>query len=233
MAPTAPQGQSTAAKGGRPKKSPFAISHPNCKICKLPQQYRRQLEMMIAAGITQAETTRHWNDVLEDDFGANYLNEVNMSNHVRRHLSAREDAIRRIIEQRVKEHGIEVDDNERILLTKEVALDTVIVTGVQNIARGLTFVEPRELVGAIALKKQFEEQTGSIATDELWRQFLAFQDAVKMIVTPDQRELIATQFEKNIKATAPKELAASTAVTRIEAIEVTEEVPEPQPKEKD
>jgi len=226
MALSPEKGKELVPKGNdKPKKPkfPFSYTSPQCKICKLPPQFRRQLELMISAGFTQAEVLRHWNELLAEEYGPEYLNNQNMSNHVQRHLSARETAMRRVIEE--KAVSAAVDDQERIILTKEAALDAVIVTGVQNIARGVTYVEPRELVNAIALKANLEAETGNVAVDELWRQFLAFQDAVKMIVSPEDREAIAAQFEKNLHTTAPKEIAATTTVTHIEAIEVTEEIP--------
>lgn len=196
------------------KQPPFAVTVALCKVCRLPLTMRREVEAAMASGWAQRDIVSHWNDILAnfEDYGPNYLKQSSVSTHARRHLSVTQASIRRIIEKKALEFGEDVEAISDFMLTKEAVLEAIMTTGLQDIAKGLSHVEPRELIEALKLKYQLDNQSEGIAQDELYRQFFAFQDAVKQIVSPEQRELIAAQFEKNLQTTAPRALPASVKV---------------------
>ena len=193
------------SKGKAPEKvkkpSRFEIVVANCKICNLPHSVRASIDMLVTTGWTQTAVKNHWNELLEEEYGPDYISAVNISTHSRKHISARASAIRAIVEARALHLVESIDGTKDFLLTKEAVVDSIMASGLQNIVQGLVTVEPKDALQAVALAKQFEDEIGNVGIDALWNQFYAFNDAVKKVVPVIMYERIAKEFESLMSGT--------------------------------
>lgn len=150
--------------------------------------------MMLATGWSQANVRRHWNNNLgEEAFSA-----MNISIHARNHLTTKDAAVRRIMETRAKQEGIDVDGVHDYIVTKTAVLDLIIQSGIQGLHLGHTLTEPREMIAAIQLLDKMESEWKESAIDEMLREFRAFSDAVKEVVPPEQFAEIYDKFEATL-----------------------------------
>ncbi|MDE2100436.1 MAG: hypothetical protein KGL39_24500 [Patescibacteria group bacterium] len=186
----------------------FEITVPQCKICGLNPHVRWNIEMELATGYTQKAIMDRWNYFLHeedpDKYGKDYLNKANISGHANKHMTTREMAIRHIVEQSVQGKIEEIEAVSQVIITKQAIAEAVAVSGLQNIAKGVTLVEPRETLEAVELLKEMEDEQSGPALDELWRQFYAFQDAVRRIVPEQMYEAIAHEFDIQMRGAPPE-----------------------------
>lgn len=189
----------------------FEITAAQCKICGLPPFVRWNIEMELVTGWSQTQVKLRWNEFLAEHdpeiYGAEYLNNANLSTHFKKHVSTRESAIRQIIETQAQHAFDDIEAVKGLIITKQGVAEAIAVSGLQNVAKGLTIVEPRETLAAVQILKDLEAETGSVAVDELWRQFYAFQEAVRKVVPQDLYEQIAFEFKNQLGDTAPELVA--------------------------
>ena len=176
----------------------YEVSEGKCKVCQSP--HRREIDMMLATGWSQTSVMKHWNQILGED----YFKPNNISNHARKHLTSKDAAVRRIMEERVRQQGIDIESIEGFITTKAAVLDTIIQTGLQNLHQGHTVAEAREVLQAVQLLDKMEAEWKETAIDELMTEFRAFSEAVKEIVPEEMAERIFDLFEAKLdKRAAP------------------------------
>lgn len=190
------------------------IVEPKCKVCSSP--HRREIDMMLATGWSNVAVMNHFNQIA----GEGFFNKHNIGRHKSRHLSTRDAAVRRIIEERARQFGVDVDNVEGFIVTKAAVLDTIIQSGMEGIHRGDTFVEPKDVLTAVQQLDKFESEWKETAIDEIMSEFKAFTEAVKEIVGEEQYEAIFTAFERRLES------RNSAVLKPLQIPEVTGEVTE-------
>lgn len=168
------------------------VVEPKCKVCNSP--HRREIDMMLATGWSQAAVRRHVNNMMGEEF----FSHVNISVHARKHLTTQDAAVRKIIETRARQEGIDIEGVTDYIVTKTAVLDLIIQSGIQGLNRGHTITEPREMIAAIQTLDKMEAEWKESAIDEMLREFRAFSDAVKSVVPPEQFAEIYAKFEETI-----------------------------------
>lgn len=151
------------------------LSHGRCKVCKSP--YRREIDMLLATGWSQANVLRHFNQLIED--AAEQFTPQNMSTHARNHLTSRDAAVRKIMEERARQMGVDVELAENFITTKAAALDTIIHQGLHSLHTGSTQAEPKEIIAAIQMLEKMESEWKETAIDELMSEFKIFMECVR------------------------------------------------------
>lgn len=170
----------------------FEINEPRCKVCQSP--HRREIDMMLATGWSQTSVMNHWNQIL----GEGFFKPNNISVHNRKHLTTKDAAIRRIVESRARQIGVDIDTVEGFISTKAAVLDTLIHTGMQSLHLGHTVVEAREVLQAVQLLDKMEAEWKETAIDELMNEFRLFMESVKEAVGEDLYANIYDIFESKL-----------------------------------
>lgn len=197
----------------------FEISEGKCKICQ--SAHRREIDMMLATGWSQASARRHWNQVLEPTHGSDYFTHANFSNHARKHLTTKDAAVRRIYEERARQMGMDIDKVEGFIVTRQAVLDTIIHSGLEALHLGHTVAESRDVLQAVQLLEKLESEHKEQAIDELLRDFKAFMEAVKEVVGEDMYETIYERFEGKLDNSNPhlvSPLPADVIIGRAEEV---------------
>lgn len=188
------------ARGGAQvaPRQDFQIMEPKCKVCTHPQ--RREIDMMLALGWSQADVIRHWNGIMELQGlpKEECFTRSGMSSHVTRHLSLNDKANTRIIEARARAEGIDIDTVEGFILTKQSAAEILVAKGLDSLHRGHTTVEPKDILTAIQTLDKLEKDRASMLEETMLRELRAFTEAVKSVVPEEDWELIYQRFEENV-----------------------------------
>lgn len=162
------------------------IVEPRCSVCK--SRFRRTIDQLLVMGVSFSEISRQ--------FEEEGITRRSLSNHKRKHLSVEQAAIRRVIEEKARQIGEDVDNSKRLLLTRRGYMEVAMMKSYQAILDGTVVPEPRDIVHMISLMEKMEKDTAAVQVDEMMRDFNAFTQAVKEVVGQDQYDKILFNFKK-------------------------------------
>ena len=183
--------------GNHPVPRPsFTITEPRCKVCQYP--HRREIDMMLATGWSQASVRRYWNAIENPDDDGEFFSTNSLSRHARNHLDIRDAAITKIVAERARQEGIDVAVVEGFLLTKAGVAETIVAEGIRSLHDGHTTAEVRDVLAAVKLIKELEENRLAVAEEEMIKEIKAFTTAVKKNVPEDLWDLILADFEAEL-----------------------------------
>jgi hypothetical protein len=189
----------TSGGGGTPSvRQTFDIVEPRCKVCTHPQ--RREIDMMLALGWSQADVIRHWNNIMELQGlpKSEFFMRNGMSTHVKKHLSIKDAAIRRIIEARARAEGLDIELVEGFILTKQGVAEALIAAGLESLHRGDTTVEPKDILTAIKIISELEADRVAQAEEVMLQEIKAFTAAVKKVVPEEKWKEIYEAYEQEL-----------------------------------
>lgn len=215
-----PPGSSASVSNAPAPITTFEITEGKCKVCKSP--HRREIDSLLATGWSQVAVRSHFNVLFETE--SDKFTAANMSNHARKHMSSRDAAVRRIMEERAKQIGVDIDNAENFIVTRAAVLDTIIQSGMGSLYRGETVAETREVIAAIQMLDKMEAEWKETAIDEMLSEFRAFAAAVKDVVGENMYDQIYAAFESKMDSKTPGVLTPiPTDVLELMAGEVEEE----------
>lgn len=162
------------------------IVEPRCSVCK--SRFRRTIDQLLVMGVPFAEVARQ--------FEMEGINRRSISNHKRKHLSVEQAAIRRVIEEKAKQIGEDVDNTSRLLLTRKGYMEVAMMKSYQGILDGTIVPEPRDVVHMISLMEKMEKDTSAAQVDEMMRDFNAFTQAVKKVVDEAAYDRVLYEFKQ-------------------------------------
>lgn len=175
--------------GNSPVRGTFQVVEPRCKVCTFAQ--RREIDMMLALGWSQAAVINHWNNYLGED----YFKRDGMSIHTRKHLSVKDAGVVAILEERARQEGMDVELQKGFILTKTATAESIIMAGLEAMHRGDTIVEPKDILKAIEVLKQLTEDRAAVAEEEMLKEARAFMVAVKRNVPKELWDQIFEDYE--------------------------------------
>ena len=181
-------GNNNKGDGNLPSLPNMEITEPRCAVCK--SRFRRTIDQLLAMGVPFAEVARQFED--------EGIERRSLSNHKKRHLSVEQAAIRRVIEEKAKQIGEDVDNTKRFLLTRKGYMEVAMMKSFQAIVDGTLTPEPRDIVHMIALMEKMEKDTTLNQVDEMIRDFNAFSGAVKKNVPKELYNKILEDFKSNL-----------------------------------
>jgi replicative superfamily II helicase len=163
------------------------IVEPRCSVCK--SKFRRTMDQLLVMGVAFSEISRQ--------FETEGITRRALSNHKRKHLSVEQAAIRKVIEEKARQIGEDVENTKSLLLTRRGYMEVAMMKSYQSILDGTVVPEPRDIVHMISLMEKMEKDTAAVQVDEMMRDFNAFTQAVKEVVGQEDYDKIIYKF-KNI-----------------------------------
>ncbi len=164
--------------------------------------------MMLSLGWSQSMVIQHWNDYMGED----YFKKDSMSNHSRKHLSARDSGVRQIYEERARQEGMDLEATKGFILTKAATAEAIILAGLESMQRGDTMVEPKDILKAIEVVKALERDQAVVAQDEMKKQTRAFMTAVKKNVPETLWKQIYDDYEIELGTKVPAAITVESEV---------------------
>lgn len=185
--------------GSSSNQNQFTTVHRRCKLCQSP--HRREIEIMLATGWSQAWVREHWNQFL----GTEHFTANNLSIHTRRHLNHSDPHIASFV--RGSAAGIPESANQDhqpdglLQLREQVAR----VVRFENAAleAGLVLPDVGDMLKAIDLLGRIEDEAWAAERAIMIRDMKAFVGAVKNIAS-DRGEEIYAEFERLLAESTPR-----------------------------
>ncbi len=187
------------AKKGK-KKEPITGSAPKdimrpvsktCKICS--STYRDQIERFLVYGMSQAEVIRHMAQIGEK------FTKDSFSNHVRKHMTLGESAVRRMLEKQAEKQFENIEVVADNLLSNRAMLEVMRQKAFEAIMDDNVSIEPEtalKIIDKISIDDAKHQQD---RIDEMVREMNLLTQAMKEIVPESMWSKIAEQFQTNIQ----------------------------------
>jgi hypothetical protein len=183
-----------AAGNGQRRRAPSAgpalqlIVEPRCKVCRFQQ--RREIDLMLASGFSDASVRDHWNDLL----GEPLFTAKNIASHARNHLSQADPAVHKILDARLTQ--------ERLAqIGGYLEAKLIAQAGLEALHFGLTQVRPKDIIAAIRAPDEPAAANADVSLEEMRFDFDAFMAAVQE-VAPQHWEQVLEGFERNLAQAA-------------------------------
>lgn len=182
----------------RPPVAPkgFQISHPQCKVCQSPS--RRFIDRLLVLGIPAAQVAAQYSDIDEIEYSRK-----SMANHKNKHLDLRDAAIRRMVEKRAEEAGIDVEAATESLLTSRSALETLVHKGYESVVTGEVLVRPEDMMSALKHLREEEEEIFQVQLDrmreDLREELNALIRAIQKVVPSGMHNDVMVEFKRGME----------------------------------
>lgn len=187
--------ESKSQAPARSSKIEFQVTVPQCKVCQSPN--RPYIDRLLTLGIPASQIADQYSAI----DGISYSRK-SMANHKNKHLTLRDAAIRRIVEKRAEEAGIDVEQTAETLLTSRSILEAMVHRGYESFISGETKVRPEDLMAALKQLQDEESEYYQVQLellDKRYREELdAFMTAVQMIVPPGMHQDIIMEFKRRV-----------------------------------
>ena len=138
-------------------------------------------------------------------------------------MTVYDSAVVSILEESARQAGMDVDIVKGMITTREGVAAAATQAGFDAIMKGQTVVEPRDVLGFLALLDKMEKERASVTVAEIEREFRAFLSAVKEIVPEDQWESIHGLWLEKLADRPPLPLAQIPDATQVIDVVVTKE----------
>ncbi len=167
----------------------FEIVAARCKVCQSP--HRREIDAALATGMAQSTVKEFFNTA----YGSDFFTANNISLHARKHMSIRDQGVRRIYEEAARREGMDIAVVEGFIRTRRAAIDQVINEALTLMQAGTINPEVKDLLAAIQMLEKMDAEQQDSMVAELERQFRAFMAAVKDTVPEDMWGAIYKAYE--------------------------------------
>lgn len=166
------------------KKAPERIVEKRCNVCTHP--YRDFIETMLVRGSSylgiEQRVTPH-------------VDRRSISNHYKKHMDLQDAALRYILEQEAKLQGQNFEEGVQDLVTKRGGLEVMFRKGLEDVQRGVTTVEPRDLVQIVKVLSDMDSEAHQAGLDEVRGQMQLFIQAIKDVCDRDVQAAIAARVK--------------------------------------
>ena len=182
--------------GSSCNQSQFTTVQRRCKLCQSP--HRREIEIMLATGWSQAWVREHWNQFL----GTEHFTANNLSVHTRRHLNHSDPHIASFARRSAA--GIpESSDQPAGLLQLREQVAQLVRYELAALEAGLLLPDVGDMLKAIDLLGKIEDEAWPAERATMTREMKAFVGAVKNIAS-DRGEEIYAEYERLLAESTPE-----------------------------
>ena len=188
----------------RPKRNygPVEVTVKQCKVCMSPDRY--EIEKLIILGMSQRKVIEFMKAAGQS------FNKNSMSNHVRKHMSLKRQAVRRMIERQAAKQFENIEETADTLLTTRGILEVMRQRGAEQIIEGNVNVEPETLIRVMDKIDGMDSSEESEKLQEMMIELNCLLRAVQSVVPEPTWKQITQQFQSNLEAAQGKMAALPT-----------------------
>ena len=154
-----------------------------CNVCQ--SEFREVIDRLLVAGHSVAGIARQFHN--RDDRFRRSMESTRKSieRHKSRHLSVRDDAVRRMLEARIRESGVLVDAVEGQLVNIEALYEMIVAKGQEQISAPDSRVKYQDVLDAAAKLNDLQKDRMAEQLEITQRQVEAISLAVRELVPPE------------------------------------------------
>lgn len=176
----------TGRAGGTP-----LVNVPNCRVCA--HALRPHVDRMLLTGAASLrEVVAFIKEVSGDEIGTSSVHR-----HAR-HMSMREQALRRVVQRRMGIDDAETEDAADLLISRRAMLEAVATDGFDKIVGGEVRYTVGEWAAILDRLRQAEADEDGASREVMQRQLLAFVAAVKQVLPADQFAQVWVIYKQNL-----------------------------------
>lgn len=192
------------------KDKPPVPYEPRCHVCTSP--HRQYVEGLLIKGANYV-----WISENVPGQEGSKIDRRSVSTHAKKHMGYNDAAIRAILEAEAEQSAQNYEEGVRGAITHRGVLEVALRKAYEDIAAGVVTVEPRDLISIVNTISKMDEQTETVAVNQLRAQVNAFVESIRAETDPETWDRIWTRF-KGIMQEDGHTLPAST-VTDAEVIQ--------------
>lgn len=166
--------------------APPIISEPRCHVCQSP--YRDFIEEQLIKGHSYERIARQ----IPADDNEKKVDRRSISGHLKEHMDLQRMAIREELEEEARNLQQNVEQGALGAKTDRGILKVLVAKGFDDVLKGVSTVEPKDLIQIIKLLNELNNNASSARAEENEIYLRTFVRAVENVCPPDMiKELVA------------------------------------------
>ncbi len=170
--------------------APPRITVPQCHVCMSP--YRDFIE----EGLVRSHSYEAIAKKLPPDENGHKIERRSIANHFKEHMDLQRTAIREELEAEAKAAGQNVEVGIEGAKTDRGILKVLVAKGFDDVIRGISAVEPKDLIQMIKLLNELNSNASTARAEENEIALRTFVRAIENICEPEQIKAIVTEAER-------------------------------------
>ncbi len=169
----------------------------NCMVCKQTYHVKAAIDKMLAAGEAPLTIFAIISDWDTGSFkNGKVPSDQSIRNHGKKHLPFRQNAYRKILEQRAAEQGIIIEEGTDSYITNIGMAEVIARKGFEDIVAGKAEPTVKETLEAIKLSEQFaRESVNSFDAVQAMAQIQRIMAAIQKVVPQQYIDAIYKELE--------------------------------------
>jgi len=166
--------------------APPRLTVPQCHVCTSP------FRDFIEEALVRAHPYERIAQKLPPDDDGNKISRQSISHHAKEHMDLQRTAIREELEEEARLAGQNLETGAQGAKTDRGILKVLVAKGFDDVIRGISTVEPKDLISMIKLLNELNSNASTARAEENEIALRTFVRAIENICEPDQiREIVA------------------------------------------
>lgn len=170
--------------------APPRITVPQCHVCMSP--YRDFIEEALIRSHSYERIAKK----LPPDEDGHKIDRRSIAHHFREHMDLQRTAIREELEEEARAAGQNVETGVQGAKTDRGILKVLVAKGFDDVIRGISTVEPKDLIQMIKLLNELNSNASTARAEENEIALRTFVRAIENVCTPEQIKAIVTEAER-------------------------------------
>jgi hypothetical protein len=170
--------------------APPRVSEARCHVCQSP--YRDFIEEALVKGHSYERIAKK----LPPDPDGDSVSSRSISNHFKEHMDLQRQAIREELEEEARAISQNVEAGALGAKTDRGILKVLVAKGFDDVIRGVSTVEPKDLIQIIKLLNELNNNASTSRAEENEVALRTFVRAIENVCPPEMIKLIVTEAER-------------------------------------
>lgn len=177
--------EAVAAEGAPPR-----ITVPQCHVCMSP--YRDFIEEALVRSHSYESIAKK----LPPEEDGSKIERRSIANHFKEHMDLQRTAIREELEEEARAAGQNVETGVQGAKTDRGILKVLVAKGFDDVIRGISTVEPKDLIQMIKLLNELNSNASTARAEENEIALRTFVRAIENVCEPEMIKLIVAEAER-------------------------------------
>ena len=169
--------------------APPRITVPQCHVCTSP------FRDFIEEALVRAHPYERIADKLPPDEDGNKIDRRSISHHWKEHMDLQRTAIREELEEEARAAGQNIDGPQGAKTDRGI-LKVLVAKGFDDVIRGVSTVEPKDLIQMIKLLNELNSNASTARAEENEVALRTFVRAIENICEPEMIKAIVAEAER-------------------------------------
>lgn len=170
--------------------APERITVPQCHVCQSP--YRDFIE----EALVRAHPYERIEKQLPPDEDGHRPDRRSIAHHAKEHMDLQRTAIREELEEEARAAGQNLDSGAQGAKTDRGILKVLVAKGFEDVIRGISTVEPKDLIQMIKLLNELNSNASTARAEENEIALRTFVRAIENVCDPEMIKAIVTEAER-------------------------------------